>query len=345
MLVGYRILDLFAGAGGASVGFRRANCRPVGAVELDLVAASTFAANLGVVPLVADLRCVDAQNILEFYGLGRADIDAIIGCPPCQGFTRMRNGSGRRDPRNALVSVFLQIIRDIRPRFVAFENVPGILEPRHRRRFDLMVAALRRIGYHVTQGVLEAADYGVPQFRRRLVVVADRDCVPVLPTPTHAEVPRRGETRKHRTVRDAIADLPRLRAGEASSIPNHEARSHSQEVVRLISRIPHDGGSRTDLPRRYWLACHQEHEGHYDVYGRMRWDSPSPTITSGCTNPSRGRFTHPSQDRAITAREAARLQTFPNNFRFLGGREEIQTQIGNAFPPLLAERVAEALLP
>lgn len=326
------------------MGFKRAGCSIAGAVDVDVSASATYREYFKADALTMDIRKLDGKSILKIFGLKRSEIDIVVGCPPCQGFTKMRNGEGEGDPRNGLVRSFLRIVSDLKPQYLTFENVPGILDPLHRDRFDALRRSLKRQGYETEYGVLQAAHFGVPQFRKRLVFLARRGTKPELPEETHA--PERGEGRREwRTVGKTIRDLPPLRAGEQHPrIKNHNARNHSPKVRELLKRIPRNGGSREDIHRRYWLDCHKEHDGHHDVYGRMTWDEPSPTITSGCTNPSRGRFVHPTQSRGLSPREAARLQTFPDSFAFHGLDHQIEAQIGNAFPPVLAERIAEALL-
>lgn len=218
-----------------------------------------------------------------------------------------------------------------------------MLYGRWRERFDAILQALEELGYTLVSGVLDAADFGVPQHRRRLLVVGSRVATPTLPLPTHAEEETDGLAR-HVTIRDAIGHLPPLRAGERDpDDPYHRARRHSELNLRRLRAVP-EGGGRRDLPPELQLKCHEGHDGHYDVYGRMRWDRPAPTLTSGCTNITRGRFAHPEQDRAITLREAMVLQTFPPQTVLVGNEDEKALQIGNAVPPLLAERIAECVL-
>ncbi|MDK2464717.1 MAG: DNA cytosine methyltransferase [Candidatus Korarchaeota archaeon] len=339
-------VDLFSGAGGASLGFLQAGFRMLAAVDIDRRACGTYARNIpGVEVLREDVRGLSGEDVLSSVGLGVGEVDVAVGCPPCQGFT---DHGKPGDPRNSLVMEFARLISEMRPRAVVFENVPGML----KRGWPLLAGlmdGLGRAGYRYSWDVLNAADYGVPQIRRRIVLVAvraDLGVEPSLPKPTHARPDEAGRLglRPWRTVREAIADLPPLGPGERHpTIPNHEAPGHSPRVLELIRRVPKDGGSRKDVPRRYWLRCHRNHDGHHDVYGRMRWDSPAPTITSGCYTPSKGRFIHPEQDRGITMREAARLQGFPDDFVFEGPRQAVARQIGNALPPPLARSIAEAV--
>jgi DNA (cytosine-5)-methyltransferase 1 len=218
-----------------------------------------------------------------------------------------------------------------------------MLNGRSRGRFKAMLAALGALGYQTVSGVLDAADFGVPQHRRRLLVVGSRVANPALPAGTHAKNGA-GGLLPHVTVRETIGGLPGLAAGErAAEDPYHRARRHSELNLRRLRAVP-EGGGRRDLPAELQLKCHEDHDGHYDVYGRMWWDRPAPTLTSGCTNITRGRFAHPEQDRAITLREAMLLQTFPTETVLVGNDDEKALQIGNAVPPLLAQRIAECIL-
>ena len=340
-------VDLFSGAGGSTLGIMAAGFKPVAAVDIDGWATTTYERNLGLTGVAVfkeDLRELSGEDLLSAIGLLPGELDLLVGCPPCQGFT---DHGKPDDPRNSLILVFAERIREIRPVAVIFENVRGILR-RGRPLFDRFVERLRRAGYRPAWSLLEAADYGVPQRRKRVILVALKRGLPkpVLPAPTHA---RPGLASKlgllpWRTVRDAIADLPPLAPGEKyPHIPNHEAPAHSERVLKIIRMIPKDGGTIRDLPREYWLRCHLRHDGHKDVYGRMRWDAPAPTITTGVYTPSKGRFIHPEQDRGITMREAARLQGFPDWFVFEGPRVAQSRQIGNAMPPPLIEAVARSL--
>jgi DNA (cytosine-5)-methyltransferase 1 len=230
-----------------------------------------------------------------------------------------------------LVEVFAKLVKSFLPDYMLFENVPWVRSSRHYRQ---LVGLLKKCGYKLKSRVLDAADYGVPQRRKRLILIASRRGEPRLPR----------RARRRVTVREAIGDLPPLKPGEAHPlIPNHRAMKHGEEVLTRIRAIPKDGGSRSALPAGLQLRCHKRLvRGYNDVYGRMKWDDVAPTLTSGCTNPSKGRFIHPEQDRAMTPREAARLQTFPDWFVFFGGFTSISRQIGNAMPVELARAIALA---
>jgi len=234
---------------------------------------------------------------------------------------------------------------ELLPAYLLLENVPGLYNGLGQTLFLKARQNLEELGYIVSPWVLDAADYGVPQRRRRLIVLARHNSMPVLALggPTHqnpATTPRLHTyppLASWRTVAWAIQDLPPLTSGQVhQKDPLHAAPVHSVTVMQRIQAIPINGGSRVDLPRNLVLECHRDdkHTGHKDVYGRMHWDRPAPTLTGGCNKPSKGRFLHPDQHRAISLREAATLQTFPPGAQFVGAREEIAEQIGNAVPPL-----------
>jgi DNA (cytosine-5)-methyltransferase 1 len=341
---GATVIDLFAGCGGGSMGFAERGIRPVAAVELDPYAAQSYAKNVGILPIVGDIRAVGGRAVLEAAGLRRGECLLLFGCPPCQSFTILRRGSvaGQLDDiRNSLPNEYLRMVDSILPRHIAFENVPGMIEPRWRPRFDFLLSGLEALGYTCGWDVIDAADYGIPQHRRRLLVVGSRYAKPKLPIPTHGTEKGR---KPFATVRQVIEDLRPLHSGECDPAdPYHRARRHSPLALRRLQVIP-EGGGRRDLPPELELDCHRGHNGHYDIYGRMWWDRPAPTLTSGCTNVTRGKFAHPEQDRAITLREAMRLQSFPDRTELVGTGDGMALQLGNAVPPLLAQRIGRCVL-
>lgn len=340
------VIDLFSGCGGGSMGFHRAGFQIRSAVEIDENASASFKHNLGVEPITKDIRRVDGKTLLRKAKLTRGECTLVFGCPPCQSFTVMRRGAAETSKdrvRNALPGDYVRLVERIFPRHIAFENVPELLAGRWERRFSRLLTSLEAAGYRLIHGVFDAADFGVPQHRRRLLVVGSRVTEPVLPKPTHARQAGDGLL-PHVTVRNAIGGLPPLKAGEVDSADSyHRARRHSELNLRRLRAVP-EGGGRRDLPLHLQLACHQDHNGHYDVYGRMWWDRPAPTLTSGCNNITRGRFAHPEQHRAITIREAMLLQTFPPGAVLVGNEDERALQVGNAVPSLLAARIAECIL-
>lgn len=342
------VIDLFAGCGGVTLGFKNIGYRVLAAVEFDPVTAETYRLNHPEVVLYEqDIRDVDPRRVMEQCRLESGELTVLSVCAPCQPFSR-QNRVRRPDPRVELVLEALRFVTAMRPQFVFFENVPGLYMGKHKDVLERLVVGLGEQGYAVTPPrVIDAVDYGIPQFRKRLILLAaDHGEAPPFPEPTHAppDVTLRTGKMPWRTVEDVFAGLPSLQSGEQD--PNdilHKARKHHPLTLERLRHIPYNGGSRHSLPSHLQLNCHKNGDrvGYHDVYGRMDYRRPSNTLTTGCTNVTKGRFAHPEQDRAITPREAARLQTFPDSYRFYGTYEQITSQIGNAVPVLLAEAFAD----
>ncbi|GAA5531735.1 DNA cytosine methyltransferase [Deinococcus aluminii] len=319
-----RIIDIFSGAGGLSLGFRQAGFQSVFAVELDPPAAATYAANFG--------NHVYRGDVRDVVSFAPYPAEVIVGGPPCQGFSPLGRMSAtqsrlaRHGELNALWGHYLRALHDVRPRAFVIENVPEFLASREYATFR---AAAVQAGYDVAQGVLRAEDFGVPQKRRRGFVVGLRGGQASLPVPTFETL----------TVRGAIGDLPLDPTGEDL----HWGRQPTPVSLERYRVVP-PGGNRFDLMRarpditpRCWL---DKPTGSTDVFGRLRWDAPALTIRTEFFKPEKGCYLHPEAHRPITHREAARLQTFPDDFVFQGSRTEVARQIGNAVPPKLAAAVA-----
>lgn len=327
-------LDLFAGMGGLTRGLRDAEFSVLGAVERSELAVETYKANHRRTRVWnCDIRKLDPASVATELGLAPGDLDLLAGCPPCQGFSSLTTRNGHRaveDERNELVFQFGRFAEELRPKALMMENVPGLASD---DRFKRLEANLRKMGYSLLSLILDVADYGVPQRRRRLLLLGGMGWRP--------ELGRR--VRQRPTVRAAIGELPE--SGESGD-PLHDLPEHrSRRIIDLIRQIPADGGSRASLGSDVQLACHQEFDGFRDVYGRIAWDGLAPTITGGCVNPSKGRFLHPEQHRAISLREAALLQGFPPKYKvsLRRGKYQAAELIGNALPPPFARRHARAL--
>lgn len=327
-------IDLFAGCGGLTVGLKRAGFTVLGAVEIDPKAVEVYRLNHPEVQVFeGDIRELEPKHFAKQLRLRKGSLDLLAGCPPCQGFSTIRTLNGGRvvrDRRNGLLEYFLQFVEQLEPKRIMMENVPGLSRTRRFRKFR---AQLEQLGYKGKHDVLNAADYGVPQRRRRLIYIAGRG--------HSVEFGRPAKARK--TVRAAIGKL--ARAGRGADAIHDMPERRSAGVMRRIKSIPKNGGSRHDLPRHRQLECHKSCDGFKDVYGRMAWKDQAPTITTGCFNPSKGRFLHPTQNRTITLREAALLQGFPRNYKFRAehGKVCLALFIGNALPPPFVASHARSL--
>ena len=334
-----KVVDLFSGAGGLSLGFAWTGCNIVLAVDNDEDSIRTHSENID--GEVRRLDLCDVRKSLEEIQSITGGVDLVIGGPPCQGFSVQRRGQ-QADSRNDLVISYVKTATLLAPKAILMENVPTVLGPRGKKHIDQVKKILSKRGYRFYSSILEAADFGVPQYRRRAFIVGIKNDLPDFdfPVPTHTEKSRA-------TVREAITTLPPVLSSfePHPDVANHQRRRISPLNIKRISYVP-EGGGRLDIPYELQLDCHKKHQDHrhLDVYGRMWWDRPSPTLTAMFDNFTRGRFAHPAEDRNITNREGARIQSFPDDFVFYGNQKSVARQIGNAVPPLLGQRVAEALL-
>lgn len=332
-------IDLFCGCGAVTQGLKQADFRVVAAIDCDPVACDTYAANHPDVYLVRnDIRNVDPLSLLPQDDLSARGVDLLVVCAPCQPFSS-QNRHRAGDKRTDLIIQAIRFVAELRPRLVFFENVPGLASRANHKLIRRLETALSAEGYTLGLPIrVDAADYAVPQRRMRCIMFAAASGVslPQLPQPITPEGARR-------TVSDALGDLPSLASGQTTSDPLHFARNHQIIALQRMRYIPKDGGSRFSLPPELELACHKGHKGHPDVYGRMGWSNVAPTLTTGCNDVTRGRFMHPRDDRAITLREAARLQSFPDEYFFSGCPTAIARQIGNAVPVQLAQVVASSV--
>lgn len=326
-----RAIDLFCGAGGLSQGLRQAGFNVIGAVELQPAFANSYRLNhTSTKMFLKDIRSLSPEDVMKELEIEPGGLDLLAGCPPCQGFSTIgtRNRAARDDdPRNNLVFDMLKFAKAMLPKTIMMENVPYLASD---KRMDRVRDELEQLGYRVDVKILNMIDYNVPQSRRRMIMLASR-------LADIKVVVRTIESGKRKTVRDAIGQLSSRNTSD-DDLHNYPVH-RTEHVMKLISLIPKNGGSRSSLPDSYQLSCHKKTTGFKDVYGRMSWDRPSPTITGGCINPSKGRFLHPEEDRAITLREASLLQTFPADYRFSleNGRDGVATMIGNALPPKFIE--------
>ncbi|NMW18311.1 MAG: DNA cytosine methyltransferase [Chlorobiaceae bacterium] len=320
-------IDIFSGLGGLTEGMHQANFKTQIAFEIDEIASKVYRMNhLGTTIITKDIRKVSVAEIKQ--KLNGNKIHLLAGCPPCQGFSSIRRLNRMQpveDDRNTLIMEYVRLVRALKPYTIMMENVPGLVQ------YDLFKEAKRileeEMKYHIDFTVVNVKDYGVPQSRRRLVLVGSR----------LGEIKVAKPTYEKKTVRQIIGNML---TPEKSIDPIHKIFPvHTPEVQERIEMTPQNGGSRKDLPKKYLLKCHQgENIGFNDVYGRLRWDDYSSTITGGCLNPSKGRFLHPEQNRCISAREAALLQSFPADYKFPTDipKRNLALLIGNALPPVFS---------
>lgn len=356
MKIKYEAIDIFSGCGGVSCGLSLAGFKIKSAVEIERRAVDTY---LSYTPLNRvnvlneDICNLKGEQILKAAKIKKDDIYLFAGCPPCQNFSRQNplNKNKSIDERKKLLFEFLRLIEEIMPPFILMENVPGIKADFNKEILNEFLERLKKY-YYVKEDILNAADYGVPQVRKRFVLHAVRNDINEelkrfgfsfdLPDATHDKRGNKG-LQKWKTVREAIKDLPVIKAGEEyeddGKIHNHKCAGLSKTNLKRIKTIRENGGSRNGLPDELVLDCHKKKDrngnvfsGHGDVYGIMDPDKPAPTITGGCLCYSKGRYGHYSQDRAISIREAARLQTFPDDFVFSNSLTDSALQIGNAVP-------------
>jgi DNA (cytosine-5)-methyltransferase 1 len=315
-------------------------------IDLDADAAQTFRLNFPEADFIeSDVRSVETEQletVLRRRGWGQPRTFLLFSaCAPCQPFSRQRRGRRLDDDRMPLLADLSRFVERYLPDFVFLENVPGMQTlGREIGPFAGFVAGLEDLGYSVAHRVVESQGYGIPQRRRRLVMLASRLGEITFPGPTHG--PGR---RPYATVEDAIGSMPPLDAGRSDpTIANHRAAGLSPVNMQRI-RATREGGGREDWPPDLYPECHRDgYEGHTDVYGRLRWNAPASGLTTRCISYSNGRFGHPDQDRALSVREAARLQTFADTFEFVGSLNSMARQVGNAVPVQLARRFGRYLM-
>ncbi len=320
----FNSVDLFSGCGGLTEGMHQAKFKTKIAFEIDEVASRAYRLNHPTTDVITnDIRKISIAEIKR--KLNGSKVHLLAGCPPCQGFSTMRTLNRQQpveDERNSLIMEYIRLVKALMPYTIMMENVPGLVN------YDLFKKAIsileNELGYKVDYEVVNVKDYGVPQSRKRLVLVGSR----------LGEIKVAKALNKKKTVRDTIGHLT---VPDKSRDPLHKIfPTHTPEVQNRIEMTPKNGGGRKDLPIEYRLKCHEgENVGFNDVYGRLRWDDYSTTITGGCLNPSKGRFLHPEQNRCISAREASLLQSFPAKYKFPTdiSRGRLALLIGNALPP------------
>lgn len=338
----FDVIDFFCCGGGMSLGFAslRESFRILGGVDINSTSLKTYELNYGTHVLNADITTISPESSLiqQTFKLKKNRPLIVIGCAPCQGFSahRKKYGDKPEDERNTLIGYFSDIAVNLNPDFVVMENVPEILTGKYKNHYEEAKKIFTKNGYYVVQRVYNAAGFGVPQARCRAIIVASKYKNFVLPDELLFE-------EEYKTVRDAIADLPYVDARSQTEMADiyHRCSTHKQSTIDVIAQVPHNGGSR---PKGVGPKCLDKVNGFSDVYGRLSWDKPSITITQYARNPASGRYSHPEQNRGLTMREAARLQSFPDGYLWNGSLGDVFKQIGEAVPPLLALAIATQIV-
>lgn len=351
----FTAVELFAGAGGLSVGLERAGIRVVVANEVMPDFAATLAANHPRANVINDdIHKIDFRE--ELGKLGLESVDVLSGGPPCQGFSTI-GSKNRQDPRNSLFYEYLRAVAETNPKYTIFENVSGFRRMYGGFAYETLVRELDELGYDSKCRILNAADYGAPQIRYRTIVLGWKKGMasPDFPSPTNG---KGVGLRPYVTLMEAIGDLPRIGAGESAvayatppqndyqrrmrggreELLEHNAANYGERMREILRTIP-EGGSIKDLPARL-----RPRSAYGNTYARLLPNEPSPTITRNFGTPSSSRCVHPYQPRALSTREGARLQGFPDDYVFVGGKQSKNLQIGNAVPPILAEAIAMAIV-
>lgn len=334
-----KAIDFFCGAGGLTRGLLDAGIAVVAGVDNDNRIRKTYESNNRPSRFIAaDIREVNIDTLREELAISPKDPTLYAACTPCQPFS-MLNTMCAADGRKSLLLDFAALVDEAPPDFIIVENVPGLGNSVGKEIYDEFVKTLEKHGFLLDDEMLDAKDFGVPQTRKRFLLVASRHGLPSLPRP----MPRERFT----TVGDAIRKFPAIAHGERSdSHKNHVARRMRPHHLRIVEAVPVNGGSRGDVTdTSILLKCHQKNpKAHKDVFGRMSWDLPAPTLTCRCTDVYCGRFIHPEQHRGISLREAAALQTFGDQYEFFGGSMlEMARQIGNAVPVRLAKLLGDSV--
>ena len=364
-------IDLFVGAGGMSAGFQEAGFNVLAANDFDATASETFKLNHPTTKFFdGPIQDISTETLLEAVNLERGELDVLIGGPPCQAFSVYNHQRGMHDERPGLFRQYLRMVEGLMPRIVVMENVTGITSVAGGRAVHEIYKSLQQLGFHVEHKILKAEEFGVPQERRRIFFIATREHDRVSwPVTTHGRIDglfaQDPFLKPLVTVWDAISDLPELQRCEGHEVSEYTSSPQSdfQALLRRKSdlvynhvapylaeinqeRLKHipQGGSWRDIPVKLLPAGMKRanRSDHTKRYGRLHPNGLASTILTKC-DLHWGAYIHPTQERTLTVREAARLQSFPDHFRFLGARGDQFRQVGNAVPPLLACQVANAV--
>ena len=336
-----KCVDFFCGCGGTSAGLMQAGIQIVVGIDNDADAVTTFRSNFPQASLLKeDIRGLSVTDLESHISRDEKDIWLFSACAPCQPFAQHRKRNVLKDDRTNLLSELVRFVDAFLPDLLFVENVPGLASRAESfGPFNELLDFLDKRQYLIAHEEFNCWDFGVPQKRRRFALIGSQLGPISFPDRTHGPGTSNPD---YSTVSEWISDLPAIHAGQQHHrVPNHQAASLSVLNLERIRATP-EGGGRRDWPEYLQLNCHRgDFKGYSDVYGRMRWDTPASALTTRCISYSNGRFGHPSQDRAISAREAACLQTFPGSFEFAGSLNSVARQIGNAVPVLVSQRFGE----
>lgn len=332
-------VDLFCGAGGLTYGLQNSGIKINAGFDIDKFCEYAYTQNNHTSFINADITKLESSVVRDY--LDSKQFTLIAGCAPCQPFSSYTNKIKKKDKKWTLINHFLRIVKDIQPDIITMENVPNLIR---QEIFHNFIQNLKNIGYFVSYSIVYCPDYGIPQSRHRLVLLASKHASISLIAPTHSK-------ENYITVRDAISKLPSIEAGGRDDKDFLHISSKLSKLNMLRIKHSKPGGSWKDWPEYLIANCHKKNSGntYCSVYGRMEWDKPSPTITTQCYGFGNGRFGHPEQNRALSLREAAILQSFPQDYKFVKPEKsfsmrQVGTLIGNAVPVKLGEVIGKTII-
>ena len=338
-----KAIDFFCGAGGLTRGLLNAGIEVLAGVDNDEHLRETYTHNNKPSRFInKDIDAIEIHELREELEIQNEDTTLYAACTPCQPFSTLSRQNWKDDDRKILLLTFAEIVKECPPDFILVENVPGLNNGSGKEIYNEFLEILEKCEFSdVVADLLDAKHFGVPQTRKRFILLASKEGSISLPIPIT-------DPSQFVTVKECIEKYPEIADGEESeNSPNHKARELKSHHKRIVEAVPEDGGSRKDIvDTSILLQCHQDKpNAHRDVFGRMAWDKPAPTLTSRCTDVYSGRFIHPQQDRGISLREAAALQTFGDDYEFFGTSiTGIARQIGNAVPVKLAEQLGKSII-
>lgn len=338
-----KAIDFFCGAGGLTRGLLDAGIKVLAGVDNDKHLRETYTHNNKPSRFInEDIDAIEIHELREELEIQSEDTTLYAACTPCQPFSTLSRQNWKDDNRKILLLTFAEIVKECPPDFILVENVPGLNNGSGKEIYKKFKQILKECGFsNRAADLLDAKHFGVPQTRKRFILLASNTGSISLPIPMT-------DPSQFVTVRECIEEYPQIAdGGESEDCLNHKARELKSHHKRIVEAVPKDGGNRGDITdTSILLKCHQDRpDAHKDVFGRMAWDKPAPTLTSRCSDVYSGRFIHPEQNRGISLREAAALQTFRDDYEFFGTSiSGIARQIGNAVPVKLAERLGESIL-